>query len=70
MSDKKGLSAFLQKNRKKNNKPKANAGPATADEVVEQAQEHDVEVAQSQDQIPAKKANKDESSDEEEEELG
>ena len=68
MSDKKGLSAFLQKNRKKANKPKPNAGPAMADEAVEQAQEHDVEVAQSQDQIPAKKANKDESSDEEEEE--
>jgi len=70
MSDKKGLSAFLQKNRKKQNKPKPNAGPAMADEVVEQAQEHDVEVAQTQDQIPAKKVNKEESSDEEEEDLG
>jgi hypothetical protein len=37
MSDKKGLSAFLQKNRKKANKPKPGGGPATADEVVEQA---------------------------------
>jgi len=36
---------------------------------VEQAQEHDDEVAQSQDQVPAKKANKDESSDEEEDET-
>lgn len=61
------MSAFLDKNRKKAKKSKANAGPVMADEVVEQAQEHDVEVAQSQDQIPAKKANAAESSDEEEE---
>ena len=69
MSDKKGLSAFLQKQRKKTNKKGPNAGAATADEAVDANQEHDVEVAQSQDQIPAKKAFNAESSDEEEDET-
>jgi len=70
MSDKKGsMSAFLANKRKKANKPKPDASPAVAEEVEALAQEHDAEVAQSQDQIPAKKGSKDDSSEEEDEDL-
>jgi len=68
MSEKKGLSAFLKKNQKKGNKPKADNNPNVNEEV--KVPNEDAEVVQSQDQIPANpNKRKDESSDEEEDEL-
>ena len=45
MSDKKGLSAFLQKQRKKTTKPTTGGAQAAADDVVAQPGQ-DAEVAQ------------------------